>query len=143
MPSMHWFRHWDKIFWLFFILMCIAIAIGGVTRLISAEFFVVLGIFMVIMGAGKLASEITHRKVMNYQDDIYKKLHQMSQHIEKTFELASMNKEKNEFRIGKLHQSRKDMDKKIDKNYRDLARKIIETENSVNKLYKMTGNKRK
>ena len=140
---MHWFRHWDKVFWLFFILMCLAIAAGGVMGLISLEFFVVLGIFMVIMGAGKLASEITHRKVMNYQDDIYKKLHQMTQHLEKTFELASMNKEKTEFRIGKMHQSRKEMDKKIDRNYRELAKKIIDTENRINKLYKITGIKRK
>jgi hypothetical protein len=138
---MHWFRHWDKVFWTFFILMGIAVAIGGVTGLVSFEFFVMLGIFMVIMGAGKLAAEISNRRIINYQDDLYGKMHQLSQHLEKTFELASMNKDKTEFRIGKLHQSRKEIEKKVDKNYRELARKIIDVENKLNKMNRTLGRK--
>jgi hypothetical protein len=137
MFTLDWFRHWDKIFWIFFALMGLTTAIGGFTGFMSLEFFLVLGVFMVIIGAGKLASEISHSKLLHYQDDIYKKMHQLSQHLEKTFNIASMNKDKTEFRIQKLDQKRGEIEKQMGKNYRELARKMIELENRVNRLNKM------
>lgn len=143
MFSLHWFRHWDKIFWIFFLLMAITIVAGGIAGFVSFEFVVLLGIFVVIIGAGKLAEEISKRKLLNYQNDIYQKMHQISQHLEKTFSLASMNKEKTEFRIQKLDQKRKDVEMKFNKNHRELARKIIELENRVNKLAKIAAERKK
>jgi hypothetical protein len=136
MLSLHWFRHWDKIFWTFFALIGLTVAIGGFAGLMPAEFLMLLGAFIIIIGAGKLAEEITKRKLMGYQDDIYRKMHQISQHLEKTFDIASMNKDKTEFRIQKLDQKRGEMEKQMNKNYRELARKIIELENRMNKLTK-------
>ncbi|MEM5871598.1 MAG: hypothetical protein QW051_01860 [Candidatus Aenigmatarchaeota archaeon] len=136
MDSVHWFKHWDKIFWVFFALMCITVSIGTLSGFISLEFFAILGILLIIIGAGKLAEEISKHKLLVYQDDIYRKLHQLSQHLEKTFNIASMNKDKTEFRIQKLDQKRSELEKEMKKNYRDLARKIIELENKVNKLAK-------
>jgi O-6-methylguanine DNA methyltransferase len=138
MISFHWFRHWDRIFWIFFLLMCVTIIAVGFARIITFEFVVLFGVFMIIIGAGKLASEISHRKLVNYQNDIYQKMHQMSQHLEKTFNLANMNKDRNEFRVIKLHESSKETKKTIDRNYRDLARKIIDVENKLNKVSRMT-----
>jgi len=136
MLSVHWFRYWDMIFWTFFTLMGITVAFGGLTGLLPLEFIVLLGAFIVIIGAGKLAEEITKRKIMGYQDDLYRKMHQISQHLEKTFDIASMNKDKTEFRIHKLDQKRGEIEKQMNKNYRELAKKIIELENRMNKLTK-------
>ncbi len=142
MFTLNWFRHWDKIFWAFFALMGLVLAAGGIASFISLDFFVLLGVFMIIIGAGKLASEISHSKLLNYQDDIYKKMHQISQHLEKTFNIASMNKDKTEFRIQKLDQKRGEIEKQMGKNYREMARKLIELENRVNRLTKMMEKKR-
>jgi methylated-DNA-protein-cysteine methyltransferase-like protein len=137
MFSIHWFRHWDKIFWTVFVIMGLAIAVGGAIDLISFEFFLVLGVFMVIIGAGKLAEEISKHKLMNYQDDIYRKLHQISQHLERTFSLVNSEKSKTEFRLHKLDQRRKMMEVKIENNYRGLARKTIDLENRANRISKV------
>ncbi len=150
MISVHWFKHWDKVFWIFFLIMAIAIVAGGVAGFISLEYVALLGISMFIIGAGKLASEISHRRLLNYQDDIYQKIHQLSQHMEKTFNIASMNKERTEFRFSKLDEKRKDVEKRMDrncrdmtksadKNYRELARKIIELENRMNRMSRALG----
>jgi hypothetical protein len=142
MPSLHYFRHWDKIFWTFFVLLGLSVIIGGIVSLIPFEFVVLLGVFIIIIGAGKLAEEISKRKLFNYQDDIYKKMYQLSQHLDKTFSIASMNREKNEFRIQKLDQKRSEFEKLMNKRYRDIARKIIELENKVNKLAKTVERKK-
>ncbi len=137
MFSIHWFKHWDKIFWLFFLLMAVTVVTAGAAGVIPFEYSVLLGVFMVIMGSGKLASEISHRRILNYQNDTYKKIHQMSQHLEKTFSLASMNKERTEFRIHKLDQKRKESEIRLNRSYRELARKVIDLENRLNKTNKM------
>ena len=142
MFTINWFRHWDKIFWAFFGLMGLVLAAGGIASLISLEFFVMLGVFMVIIGAGKLASEISHSKLLNYQDDIYKKMHQISQHLEKTFNIASMNKDKTEFRIQKLDQKRSEVERAMERKYRDLAKKTLELEIRMNKMVRAMERKR-
>ena len=142
MFSLHWFKHWDKIFWIFFALMGLAIVAAQSAGVVSVDFFIVMGVFLVVVGSGKLAEEISKRRLISYQNDTYRKLHQLSQNLERTFNIASMNKDKTEFRIEKLHQSRKETEKKMGKNYRDLARKIIELENRMNKLAKAVGKKK-
>ncbi len=137
MLSIHWFRHWDKIFWAAFTVMCIIALAGAAGNFIPFEFFLVLGLFMVIIGAGKLAEEISKYKLMNYQDDLYRKLHQLSQHLEKTFTLADSYKTKTEFRLHKLDLKRKEMENEIERRYRNLARKIIELENRVSRISKI------
>ncbi|MEE9323812.1 MAG: MGMT family protein [Candidatus Aenigmarchaeota archaeon] len=137
MFSLHWFRHWDKIFWIVFVVTGISAAAGGMMNLISFEFFLAFGLFMVIIGAGKLAEEISKHKLINYQDDLYRKIHQISQHLEKTFNLADSHKNKTEFRLHKLDQRRKEMEMTIESKYRDLARKIIGTENRMSRVSKI------
>jgi len=142
MLMLHWFKHWEKVFWIFFALMGLALVVAESARMISVDFFVIMGIFLIVIGSGKLAEEISRRRLMSYHDDTYRKMHQISQNLERTFSIASMHKDKTEFRIQKLDQKRGEMEKKIDKNYRDLARKIIELENRMNKLAKVLGKKR-
>ncbi|UCC91454.1 MAG: methylated-DNA--[protein]-cysteine S-methyltransferase [Candidatus Aenigmatarchaeota archaeon] len=137
MFSLHWFRHWDKVFWVVFVVMGIFVVAGEAIALISFEFFLVLGLFMVIIGAGKLAEEISKNRLVNYQDDLYRKIHQISQHLERTFNLADSYKNKTEFRLHKLDQRRKMIEINTEKKYRDLARKIIELENRVNRVSKI------
>jgi len=137
MFSLHWFRHWDKIFWVLFVLMGISVALGGFLSLISFEFSVVLAFFIVIIGAGKLANEISGQRMVNYQDDIYRKLHQLSQHLETTFNLTDSYRTKTEFRLGKLDMRRKQTEMKIENSYRDFAKKLIEMENRLNRVSKL------
>lgn len=134
MLSIHWFRHWDKIFWVVFLVMGISIIAGEAFAFISFEFFLILGIFMIIIGAGKLAEEISKNRIINYQDDIYRKIHQISSHLERTFNLADSYRIKTEYRLHKLDMKREEAERKIEGSYRDLARKIIEMENRVNRV---------
>jgi DNA anti-recombination protein RmuC len=141
MLAFAWFKHWDKVFWVFFLIMVCVVAFGGFSGLISFEFFILLGILLIVIGAGKLAEEISKHKIMGYQNDIYKKIYQLSQHLEKTFNVATMNKEKTEFRLQKLDQKRSEFEKRMEKRYREIAKKVIELENKINKLAKKIENK--
>ena len=76
--SIHWFRHWDKIFWLLFAVIGFSLVGGILSGAIQFEFFLVLGLIAVIIGAGKLSEELSDMKVIGYQDDIYKKLNSLT-----------------------------------------------------------------
>jgi Sec-independent protein translocase protein TatA len=132
--NIHWFRHWDKIFWILFAVMSLSLLTGIATATISFEFFIVFLLIIVIIGAGKLSEELTNMRVVGYQDDIYKKLNSISQQLEQTFDLASKHKRSTEYRVQKLDKRRIDVDIKLEKKYRELVSKIIEIENKVNKL---------
>lgn len=134
--SIHWFRHWDKIFWIMFAVVALSMVAGSAMAAVRFEFFVILGLITVIIGAGKLSEELTNNRVIEYQDDIYKKMSSVSQQLEKTFDLASKHKNRTEYRVQKLDKRRIDTDIKLEKRYRELASKIIEIENKVNKLSK-------
>jgi len=133
----HLFRYWDKIFWLLFAAIALSLVAGTMIAAVQFEFFVILGLITVIIGAGKLSEELTNMKVVGHQDDIYKKLNSISHQLEKTFNLASRHKNKTEYRVQKLDKRRIDVDIKLEKRYRELASKIIEIENKVNKLSKV------
>ena len=134
--SVHWFKHWDKIFWVLFAAMSLSLLAGIMSAAISFEFFVVLLLIIVIIGAGKLSEELTNIKIIDYQDDIYKKLNSISQQLEQTFDLASKHKRSTDYRVQKLDKRRIDVDIKLEKRYRELVSKIIEIENRINKLSK-------
>lgn len=132
--SIHWFRHWDKIFWFLFAVISISLLVGIATATISFEFFVVLLLIIIIVGAGKLSEELTNIKLIEYQDDIYKKLNSISQQLEHTTDLVRKHKRATEYRVQKLEKRRIDVDIKLEKKYRELISKIIEIENKVNRL---------
>jgi O-6-methylguanine DNA methyltransferase len=136
MFTLNWFKHWDKIFWYAFVCMSAALIIGALASLVPFEFFIAFGFLMIIIGSGKLAEEISKYNMISYQNDTYKKMHQISQNLEKTFDLANMSRDKNEFRIQKLHESRKETEREFEKSYRDLARKVIEVENKMSMVSK-------
>jgi hypothetical protein len=132
--NIHWFRHWDKIFWILFAVISISLVTGIIAAAIPFESFLVLLVLVVIVGAGKLSEEMSNLKVIGYQDDIYKKLSSISQQLEHTFDLASRHKRSTEYRVHKLDSRRIDTDIKLEKKYRELVSKLIEVENKVNKL---------
>lgn len=131
-----YFRHWDKIFWIIFTVIAVSVFLSLAFSVINFEFSVLLGVFMVIIGSGKLAQEINSRKIMNYQDDAYGKIHQISQHLERTFNIATEHKEKTDYRLHKLDKRRKEMESRAEKDYRELAKKIIDLENKTTRISK-------
>ncbi|NIO23061.1 MAG: hypothetical protein GTN38_03490 [Candidatus Aenigmarchaeota archaeon] len=134
--SMHWFRHWDKIFWVLFAVIALSLLTGVIAAAMPFESFAIFLAIVVIIGAGKLSEELTNTKVVGYQDDIYKKLSSISQQLENTFEIATKHKRTTDYRVHKLDKKRIDTDIKLEKKYRELVSKIIEIENKVNKLSK-------
>lgn len=134
MLSVSWFRHWDKVFWLLFAVMFLSVAVGTSLSLIAFDFGLILGTLVVIIGAGKLATEISSYKIMGYQDDLYKKLHQLSLHVEKTFNLADSHKTQSDMRLYRIGQEKRELKNDFEKRYRDMARKVIEIENRINEL---------
>lgn len=133
---MHWFRHWDKIFWVLFAVIALSLLTGVIAAAMPFESFAIFLAIVVIIGAGKLSEELTNTKVVGYQDDIYKKLSSISQQLENTFEIATKHKRTTDYRVHKLDKKRIDTDIKLEKKYRELVSKIIEIENKVNKLSK-------
>lgn len=135
MASIHLVKHWDKIFWLTFIAMLVFLAASAMQSTIKFE-HIVLWVFLILIGSGKLSQEVFGRKTLNYQDDLYRKLHTVSKQLEQTFNMANAHKERTDFRFYTLNKKRRDIETKIDKNYRDIAKKLIEIENRVNRLSK-------
>jgi methylated-DNA-protein-cysteine methyltransferase-like protein len=144
---MSWlFSHWGKAFWILFVATAVALffmgrGLGG--TMVDLFFWLMI----IILGTGKLSEEFFDRKLMRYQDDIYKKIHQVSKQLEQTFELANRGLAKADhrfFRISTISTSmKKDLQKDSEKKYRELVRKIIEVENNMNKLARVVAEKQK
>ena len=124
--------YYDVMFWVLFILIGVLVISSATLAIPLLD--LALGLVLVTLGFHKIYEEIRHdgqemdkRNVMRRLDDINSWLGKSHMHGRKA-------NEKHTYRLNKLDEKRAALDKKIEKNYRDLARKIIELENEVNRM---------
>jgi O-6-methylguanine DNA methyltransferase len=140
------FSHWGKAFWILFVLTAASLlAAGMMISIFPIDVF--FWVMLVILGTGKLSEEHSGRKLMRYQDDIYKKMHQISKQLEQTYDLANRGLSKADHRFFRISTTssamKKEIQKDADKRYRELVRKIIEVENKMNRLGKVISEKQR
>jgi len=123
--------HRNKMFWLLFII------IGAVliSEIVMNIFFIdiLLGLFLVIIGLYKLGEEYITGNLKNEQDRVSEDMNNVMEWLSHSYEFTKKLRDRHENRLHHLDGKRADMDKKIEKNYRELVRKIIGVENKLNK----------
>jgi O-6-methylguanine DNA methyltransferase len=138
MPNKAWFySHWSKIFWTLFVIAVISLVASKIAGIIPLDTLILLGLLMVIVGAGKLSEELTSKRVMGHQSDVYQSLHNISQQLSSMFKLVDTYRVKTDHRLFQISRRRKDSEKRFEEKYRDVVKKIIEIENKVNRLSKI------
>lgn len=135
------FIHSGKVFWSMFIITSICLVITAISVSIF-PFDILLGLIVIVLGFGKLSEEYFGKKLMRYQDDIYQKIHQLTHQLEQNFNMTSKGFLKHDQRFFKISSIKKEINNDIEKNYRELVRKIIEVENNMNKLGKIMADQR-
>ncbi|RLJ09993.1 MAG: hypothetical protein DRP15_01585, partial [Candidatus Aenigmatarchaeota archaeon] len=97
---------------------------------------VILGFILVAMGIQKLSEDINNKVVRKNQDILGEALDFIVQWIEKAQGHIRHISVKNENRFHSWDVKRSEIEDKIERNYRDLVKKIIEIENRLNELAK-------
>ncbi|HDD46321.1 MAG TPA: hypothetical protein ENG42_02510 [Candidatus Aenigmarchaeota archaeon] len=121
-------------FWLLFVVVSILTIYGYVIGLFQTD--ILLGFLVIIVGVGKLTTEhVTERNIRDYRKAM-ENLNYMTKGIEQTFTFAARNRDKMEYRLFQLDKKRVELDRKIDRIHRELAKKIIEIENKISELKK-------
>ncbi len=138
---MEWyFEHWGKAFWIIFIVTAVFL-VGMMTFFNFFPFDIIFALVVIVLGVGKLSEEYRNRKIMTYQDDLYRKVHDISQQLEHTFDLTSKNMVKYDHRFFKIFKLRDEYGNKLDKFQRDLVKKMINIENKLNRVTKYLAEK--
>ncbi len=133
-------EHWGKVFWILFFVTAVSL----ITAEIMFSFFpfdVIFALVVIILGIGKISEEYRGRKLMRYQDDIYQKMHNISQQLEQTFDLTNKSILKSDHRFFRIYKIRKEYDDKLDVFQRDVVKKMIDVENKMNKITKYLASK--
>ncbi len=123
--------HRNKIFWVLFIVLGGVLVSGLITNVFYIDLF--MGLFLVIIGLYKLGEEFMTDSLKRQQERVMDDMDNVMEWLSHSYEFTRKLKESHEGRLHKLDGKRAEMDRKIEKNYRDLVRKIIEVENNLNK----------
>jgi len=89
---------------------------------------------LIIFGIQRLDEEYNKRKTEREFRGIKEIAEQASRHAEESRRLMEQTKYLQENKLFKLDRRKADTDKKIEDNYRDLTRKILEIENRLNEV---------
>lgn len=130
--SLYWIgSHRNKIFWALFIILGSFMISGIMINVFYVD--ILLGLFLVIIGLYKLGDEFITDKLGHEQKRIMDDMDSVLEWLNHSYDFTKSLQSRHENRIHKLDNKRADMDKRIESNYRDLVRKIIEVENKLNK----------
>ncbi len=132
---MYWIGdHRNKVFWLLFIILGSFMISGMILNIIYID--IILGLFIVTIGLYKLGEEFITDRLGHEQKRIVNDMDGVLEWLNHSYEFTKSLQSRHENRIHKLDNKRAHMDKKIENNYREIVRKIIEVENKLNKTTK-------
>lgn len=124
----------NKIFWFLFMILGVILITGMITSVYYID--VLLGMFLVIIGFYKFGEEFITSSMRKDHQRFYEDIENVMEWLTHSYEFTKRLKDTHENRIHHLDSKRAEMNSKIDKNYRELVRKIIEVENRLNKTSK-------
>jgi hypothetical protein len=123
--------HRNKIFWVLFIVIGAVLISGMVINVFFID--ILLGLFLVIIGLYKFGEEHITDSMRNEQERVSEDMDNVMEWLSHSYEFTKRMRDRHENRLHHLDSKRAEMDGKIEKNYRELVRKIIEVENRLNK----------
>jgi hypothetical protein len=124
----------NKIFWVFFVVMGFLIVFGLSARAYFID--ILLGIMLIALGINKLEAEMKHGKAEGSIRDMESRVRNMDSMVNDTHSMLRGTRSTHELRLHKLDNKRAEQDVKIEQNYRDLVRKIFDLENKMNVIAK-------
>jgi len=126
--------HYNKVFWALF-LAAVAVLLGGLFGNLPL-FDVLLALILIVIALHKVEEDVLHSKIdyeKTYTDaNIRRMNHLLGNHHIFTRNLKDVH----EYRLHNLDTRRAELDFRLEQNYRELVRKIIEVENKLNDLSK-------
>lgn len=126
--------HRNKVFWLVFIILGAVLVSGIMTSVFYID--VLMGLFLVIIGIYKLGEEFITDNIKREQERVSEDIDNVMEWLSHSYEFTKRMKDTHENRLHHLDNKRADMDRRIEKNYREIVRKVIEVENRLNKTSK-------
>ncbi len=125
-------RQKTRIFWILFIIMGIFLIGGILVNVIIID--ILLGLIIIVIGVQKLDGEWHKKRMENEQGKIKETLGYMAEWVNASHGYMKKIRNSSENRIFRLDNERVDLDKKMEKSYRELVRKICELENKMNEI---------
>lgn len=126
------FGYGNSVFWLFFIALGILAIFGVIFNVFLID--ILLGLIVILIGIQKLVEEHHKKELEGKQNSANDALQHISQWLNASHEFMSTMKKTHEGKLSELEKKKADVDEKIENNYRDLVKKIIELENKFNEL---------
>lgn len=121
-------------FWVMFLIS------AAVSVWIALSDYFLLGLifcfFVILAGLAKLEQDVINDELGETLDKMDEDIFGMKQNVEKSYTFAAESHDKSEKRFKKLDSKRSDSEKKTEKMHRDIIKKIIELENTLNKMKK-------
>lgn len=124
--------HWDKIFWIFFLILGILFTVASFIRFIYLDIF--LGVLIMAMGLEKLSEELIRKRHSEHEKRYAEQLREMKEQIDQSIRKAQSIYEKSDLRFHNAESKRSEIEQKIEDNYDSLAKKIIQLENKMNEI---------
>ena len=115
----------NSMFWLVFALIGVFLFF----RLPLIE--VIVGILVVFLGIYKIAEELDRRKAEHERTSIQKTLEDIRDWMEREHKFVKLIEGRYDNRFFQSNKKRIDVEKKLDKNYRDLTRKLLQIDNKL------------
>ncbi len=121
-------------FWVVFVIaasVSIYIALGDLFWL-----GVILCLFVILAGIAKLEQDKNNKEIIESFDTINDEMEKMSKNFEKSHLYTRDTRDNTETRLQRFDVKRMETEKKVEKIYRDIIKKIIQLENNLNKMNK-------
>ena len=125
-------NQWNRIFWAFFVFIGLVVIFGTLFRALYIE--VLLGLVVIIIGIHKLGEEKHSINMEDAQRRVSRNMDYMIHWSNSMHDYVKGMKDRHEYRLHHLDSKRAEMEKKIEDNYKDLVRKLLELENRMNEL---------
>jgi hypothetical protein len=124
-------EHKNKIFWFFFIIAGVLIAFTGF-GFIFAE--IVMGLLIIVIGVLKLIEETNQKRDDKEKERVRENLDYITSWLNENHTHTEKLKTKYDMRFFNSNKKKQEMGKKMEKNHRDVVRKVLDMENKFNQL---------
>lgn len=129
-------NRWDNTFWMLFVLLETVIVIGSLVMFSSLG--VIMGFVVVAAGFSKVSDHVHHKKARSEMTEHKETVKRVTNWLNRQYELTQGIKKLHDHRFHKAEGKRSELGENIEKRYRELAGKIIDLENKLNVVSKVT-----
>jgi hypothetical protein len=121
---------WDKTFWMLFVLLEVAIILGNIWFFTPVG--VIVGFVLIAIALARFGDYLLHKKNSGLLSSNTESVEKMKSWLNNQYQLTQGIKDLHEYRFHRMENKKISLDEKMDRNYRELAGKIIDVENKLN-----------